>query len=63
MNNIKIGKSMMMFNICFENQIKALKEGKPVVIDMEMSEIERMVKNRDLSNNGIVIIDHTSIIK
>ena len=63
MGGIKVGKSMMMFNIQFEHQMKALKEGKSVIIDMEMSEIETMVKNRDLNNDGLVLIDHVGLIK
>lgn len=63
MSGIKVGKSMMMFNIQFEHQMKALKKGKSIIIDMEMSEIETMVKNRDLSNNGLVLIDHVGLIK
>jgi len=63
MNAVKVGKSMMMFNICVENKMKALKEGKPVVFDMEMSEIAEEWKHRDTSNNGIVLIDHVSKIK
>lgn len=58
----KVGKSMMMFNICLEHQMKALKEGKSVIINMEMSEIVTAYKNRDLSNN-MIFIDHVSKIK
>jgi hypothetical protein len=57
------GKSMMMFNICVENQMKALKEGKLVVFDLSYSEIETIYKNRDSSNNGILILDHIDKLK
>lgn len=60
---VRTGKSMMMFNICFENQMKALKEGRSVVFNMESSEIETMWKNRDTSDNGIVILDHIDKLK
>lgn len=59
----KVGKSMMMFNICVENQMKALKAGRNVVFNLELSEIVTMWKNRDTSNHGMVILDHISKIK
>ena len=59
---VKIGKSMMMHNICVEHQMKELKKGKSVVIDMEMSEIAEAYKNRDLSNR-LVIVDYVDLIK
>lgn len=59
----KVGKSMVLVNACIENKQKALKEGKRVVFDMTFEGIVEAWRNRDTSNNGIVIIDHTSIIK
>ena len=58
-----VGKSMFMFNLCFEQKVKALKEGKSVVFDLSSSEIATAYKNRDLSNNGMVFIDHVDLIK